>query len=60
LLVPATKSYYCFLGNWNIRFWVPDHPIFLSENPAVLLVADVSVTAVSDVVASIAKTLSGS
>jgi hypothetical protein len=58
--MPMTRSCYYFLGNWTIWFGVPDHSVFLSQNPAVLLVADVSVMAVSYVIAFIAKTISRS
>jgi hypothetical protein len=57
LLMPVISSCSYFLGNRTIQFGVPDHPVFLSRNPAVLLVANVSVTVISCVVASIAKTL---
>jgi hypothetical protein len=60
LLVLATRSRCYFLGNRTIRFGVLGHPIFLSWNLAVLLVADVSIMAVSCVVAYVAKTLSRS
>jgi hypothetical protein len=60
LLASATRSSCCFLGNRTIRFEVLDHPVSLSQNPTVLLVADVSVTTISYVVASVAKTLSRS
>jgi hypothetical protein len=60
LLVMATRSCCCFLGNQTIRFGVPGHPIFLSQNSTILLVVDVSVTVVSYVVAFIAKILSRS
>jgi hypothetical protein len=60
LLVPTTRSCCCFLRNRTIQFGVLDHPVFLSQNPVVLLVADVSVTAVSCIVASVAKTPSKS
>jgi hypothetical protein len=36
----------------------PNHLVFLSQNPIVLLVADIFVTAVSYIVAYVAKTLS--
>jgi hypothetical protein len=42
------------------RFGILDCPNFLCWNPVALLVANVSVTAVSYVVSSIAKTLSRS
>jgi hypothetical protein len=60
LLVPVTRRCCCFLGNWTIWFGVLDHPVFLSRNPVVLLVADVSVMAISCIVSSIAKTISRS
>jgi hypothetical protein len=43
-----------------VQFGILDCPIFLIWDPSVLLVADVSVTTISCVVASIAKTLSRS
>jgi hypothetical protein len=49
-----------FLDNQIVRFGSIDCPIFLNRGPSILFVADVSVTAISCVVASIAKTLSRS
>jgi hypothetical protein len=43
-----------------VRFGILDCSIFLTRGPSVLLVADVLVTVVSYVVASMAKTLSRS
>jgi hypothetical protein len=60
LLVPVTKSCCCFLGNRTIRFGDLEHLVFLYQNHVVLLVVDVSVTTVSYIVASVAKTLSKS
>jgi hypothetical protein len=40
-----------------IQFGIPDCSIFLSRGPSVLLMADVSVTVISYIVASVAKTL---
>jgi hypothetical protein len=43
-----------------VQFSISDYPIFLLSDPFILLVANVSVTAVSCVVASMDKTLSRS
>jgi hypothetical protein len=43
-----------------VQFGILDYPVFLSSGSPVLLVADVSVTVVSCVKASIAKTFSRS
>jgi hypothetical protein len=43
-----------------IRFGILDCSIFLTRGPSVLLVANVSVTAISCIIASMAKTLSRS
>jgi hypothetical protein len=43
-----------------VRFGISDCSIFLSRGFFILLVADVSITAISCVVASVAKTLSRS
>jgi hypothetical protein len=40
-----------------VRFGIPNYQVFLSWNPAAWLVIDVSVTAISCVVASVAKIL---
>jgi hypothetical protein len=50
----------CFLKNQIIRFGVLNHLVFLSQNSAVLLVANMSVTVVSCIVATVAKILSRS
>jgi hypothetical protein len=42
-----------------VRFYILDYPVFLSLGPHVLLVADVSVTVVSCIVASVTKTSVG-
>jgi hypothetical protein len=56
----ATRSHNCFLGNRMVRFVIPDCPVFLTQAPSVLLVADVFVTTVSYIVVFMAKTLSRS
>jgi hypothetical protein len=43
-----------------VQFSILDCPVFLPRGPSVLLVADVSITTVSCVVASMIKTLSRS
>jgi hypothetical protein len=43
-----------------VRFGILDYPIFLPRGLSVLLVSDVSITTVSCVEASVAKTLSRS
>jgi hypothetical protein len=43
-----------------VRFGIPDCPIFPTRGLSILLVADMSVTAVSHVVASVVKTRSRS
>jgi hypothetical protein len=58
--VLATRSYNSFLENGMVQFNLLDYLIFLTQSPSVLLVADVAVTAVSYIVASMAKTLSRS
>jgi hypothetical protein len=60
ILLLVTRSYSGFLGKWMVWFDIPDCPIFLIRGPSVLLVVNVSITAVSYVVASVAKTLSRS
>jgi hypothetical protein len=35
----------------------PNHLVFLARSPAIMLVADVSIAAISDEVATVAKTL---
>jgi hypothetical protein len=54
----VTRRCRYLLGNPMVWFGIPDCQVFLSRNPPVLLVADVSVTVTSYVVASMAKTLS--
>jgi hypothetical protein len=56
----VTKYYRYLLGNQMVRFDIPDCPIFLSRSFSALLMADVSVAAISGIVASMAKTLSRS
>jgi hypothetical protein len=43
-----------------VQFGIPDYPVFLTRGPSILLVADVSITAISCIVASVDKTLSRS
>jgi hypothetical protein len=43
-----------------VWFGIPDYPVFLTQGPSVLLVADVSVTVISSIVTFMAKTLSRS
>jgi hypothetical protein len=49
-----------FLGNRMVRFSILNCLVFLTRGTYVLLVADVSITAISYVVASLVKTLSRS
>jgi hypothetical protein len=41
-----------------VQLGILDYPVFLTRGPSVLLVVDLSVRAISYVVASVAKTLS--
>jgi hypothetical protein len=43
-----------------VRFGILDYLVFLTRGPSALLVADVSVMAISNVVPSVAKTMSRS
>jgi hypothetical protein len=43
-----------------VRFGILDYPVFLARGPSILLVADVSITTVSYIEDSMAKTLSRS
>jgi hypothetical protein len=56
----ATKCYLYLLGNRMVRFSIPDCLVFLPQSFSALLIADVSIAAISWVVASMAKTLSRS
>jgi hypothetical protein len=56
----ATKCYRYLLGNWMVWFGILDCLIFLPQRFSTLLMVDVSVVAISYVVAAIAKTLSRS
>jgi hypothetical protein len=56
----ATKCCHCLLGNQMVRFGILDYPIFLPRSFSAMLMVDVSVAAISYLVASMAKTLSRS
>jgi hypothetical protein len=60
LLTCAGDQELLLLPGKRDQFGVLNHLVFLSQNPAVLLVVDVSTTAISYVVASVSMTLSRS
>jgi hypothetical protein len=60
LLLLVTKCCCCLVGNLMVLFDILDCPVFLLRSSSALLMANVSVVAITRVVAAMIKTLSRS